>query len=52
MTELSHASKLNADWEFLTFLRDEGREHAELWLDANFDKLGRESTIDIASLYL
>ena len=52
MTELSHASKLNADWEFLTFLRDEGREHAELWLDENFDRLGRESTIDIASLYL
>jgi NTE family protein len=52
MAELSHASKLNADWEFLTWLRDAGREHAGAWLDANFEKLGRESTVDIAGVYL
>jgi len=52
MGELSHASKLNADWEFLTYLRDVGREHADAWLDENFERLGRESSVDIGSVYL
>ena len=52
MGELNHTSKLNADWEFLTFLRDAGRKHAGEWLDANFEKIGRESSVDIGSVYL
>jgi NTE family protein len=52
MAELSVASKLNADWEFLTNLRDVGRARAEAWLEAHFDQLGRESTIDIRAKYL
>jgi NTE family protein len=28
MTELGAASKLNGDWDFLTYLRDQGRDHA------------------------
>ena len=32
MTGLGVASKLNADWEFLTHLRDAGRERGEDWL--------------------
>ena len=49
---LSAASKLNADWGFLTHLRDEGREHARVWLDANLARLGRESTVDLHGTYL
>jgi NTE family protein len=52
MTKLSVASKLDADWEFLTGLRDIGRERAEQWLDAHFDSLGVESTMDLQAVYM
>jgi NTE family protein len=52
MSELSVASKLNADWEFLTYLKDIGRAAAEEWLAANFDRLGKETTIDLHQTYL
>ena len=52
MQKLSVMSKLNADWEFLTHLRDDGREFASAWLADNFDRLGVESTIDVHDRYL
>jgi NTE family protein len=52
MSELGAASKLNGDWEFLTYLRDQGRGHADKWLAVNFDRLGRESSVDIRKEYL
>jgi NTE family protein len=52
MRDLSVSSKLNPDWEFLTHLRDVGREHAEIWLQAAFEKVGRESSVDLREAYL
>ena len=52
MSKLSIASKLNADWGFLRELRDIGRATAEAWLERNFDRLGKESTIDVHATYL
>ena len=52
MTRLSVASKLDADWKFLTGLRDIGRERAEQWLDAHFDRIGLESTVDLQAVYM
>ena len=52
MSGLGAASKLNGDWEFLTYLRDQGRDHADRWLASNFDRLGRDSTVDIRKEYL
>src|SRR5439155_24576258 len=52
MVGLSAASKLNADWAFLTDLRDAGRERAGEWLDRNFDRIGKVSSIDILGTYL
>ena len=52
MRGLGVASKLNADWEFLMHLHAIGRERAGAWLDANFDKLGVESSVDIRAKYL
>jgi NTE family protein len=52
MRDLGVASKLNPDWEFLTHLRDLGRERASSWLDARHGALGVESTIDIRARYL
>jgi NTE family protein len=52
MVGLSAASKLNADWAFLTDLRERGRERAGQWLDENFDRIGRQSSIDLHAAYL
>jgi NTE family protein len=50
--ELSGSSKMNADWKFLTYLFDLGRERANQWLSANFDRIGVETTVDIKERYL
>ena len=52
MMKLGVASKLNADWGFLADLRDAGRERAEAWLTANYDRIGKQSTVDIHAAYL
>jgi NTE family protein len=52
MASLGATSKYNADWEFLTFLRDQGRKCADDWLARNFVKLGVESSVDIDKMYL
>ena len=52
MKDLGVASKYNADWSFLTHLRDVGRSCAEKWLATNFCHVGARSTIDIHGRYL
>jgi NTE family protein len=52
MGALSSTSKYNADWDFLIFLRDQGRRCAGDWLATNFAKLGVESSVDIDQMYL
>jgi NTE family protein len=52
MSALAPASKFNADWEFLIFLRDQGRKCAGEWLTKNFAKLGVESSVDAEKVYL
>src|SRR5271168_2585811 len=47
MTELGASSKLNAEWPFFTYLRDEGRKAAQAFLDAHAMDLGKRSTLDI-----
>lgn len=48
---LSASSKLNAEWEFLEHLHAIGRKAAEHWLEANWDSIGRRSTVDARALY-
>ena len=50
MLELGHSSKLNAEWAFLTMLRDEGRRAAEEFLGAHAGDLGRVSSLDLDAL--
>jgi NTE family protein len=50
MTELGYSSKLNAEWEFLCMLRDEGRRSAEAFLAAHGSDLGVRSTFDVGVL--
>jgi NTE family protein len=50
MVELGYSSKLNAEWEFLCMLRDEGRRAGDAFLNAHHDDLGRRSTFDLDEL--
>jgi NTE family protein len=50
MLDLGYSSKLNAEWEFLTLLRDEGRKAADAFLQAHADDLGQRSSLDLDEL--
>ncbi len=52
MRNLSVSSKLNAEWGALVDLRDRGRECAEEWLAANYEAIGKRSSVDISARYL
>ncbi len=47
MVNLGYSSKLNAEWDFLCMLRDEGRRATEAFLAAHGGDLGRRSSYDL-----
>lgn len=47
---LGFSSKLNAEWDFLSMLKEEGRKSAEQFLAAHGDELGSTSTLDVDQL--
>jgi len=52
--ELKHlkaSSKLNAEWTYLTYLRDRGREWAGQWIENHFEDVGKRSSFDLTSLF-
>ncbi len=51
MLELSVSSKFNAEWEFLTHLRDVGREAAGQWLEKHYDDIGKRTTCDLSFVF-
>ena len=50
LTTFGASSKLNAEWDFVVLLRDEGRRAASEFLDAHGDDLGERSTADLDAL--
>lgn len=50
MVELGYSSKLNAEWDFLLMLRDEGRRSAEEFLTNHAADLGKRSSFDLDEL--
>ncbi len=50
MGKLGYSSKLNAEWSFLTMLRDEGRRSADEFLAAHRDDIGKRSSLDLDQL--
>jgi NTE family protein len=52
MCALGVSSKLNADWDFLQQLRDQGRNRATRWLAETFDAIGKRSSVDIEHEFL
>ena len=51
LAPLGASSKLNAEWAFLTHLRDIGRECAQAWLETAWSDIGQRSTLDLRALY-
>ena len=49
---LGASSKMNAEWAFLTHLRDLGRDTAEQWLDAHFQDIGVRSSVDLRDMFM
>lgn len=50
MNTLGFSSKLNAEWEFISWLRDEGRKAAEVFLSEHGADIGKASTVDFEKL--
>jgi NTE family protein len=48
---LEASSKLNAEWEYLTYLFERGRGWAAAWLDDHYEDLGRRQTLDLDDLF-
>ena len=47
--KLTASSKLNSDYDFFVMLRNGGRRAARNFLDAHFDDIGRDGTVDLRS---
>ncbi|GIL38721.1 patatin-like phospholipase family protein [Roseiterribacter gracilis] len=52
MSGYSVSSKLNADWEWLSWLRKLGRDKTEAFLTEHRSKIGKESSTDIGAKFL
>lgn len=47
--DLAASSKINAEWAFLEYLRDLGRNAASDWLEEHFDAVGNHPSVDVAA---
>ncbi len=52
MADFSVASKFNSSWDFLTYLRDEGRKRMDVWLGNHYDDLNENDTVDLHQEFL
>jgi NTE family protein len=47
LTNFGASSKLNAEWEFVSLLKEEGRKSADAFLTAHGEDIGKHSTADL-----
>ncbi|MEB0140076.1 MULTISPECIES: patatin-like phospholipase family protein [unclassified Undibacterium] len=52
MSDLSAASKMDSDWDFLCMLRDRGRACASAWLKQHFNDLNQRSSVDLEKEFM
>jgi NTE family protein len=52
LEQFSAASKLDTSWSLISKLHDLGREAAAQWLNATYDSIGREGTLDLRIAYV
>jgi NTE family protein len=50
LADFGASSKLNAEWEFVSLLKEEGRKSAEAFLTAHGGEIGKHSTADFDAL--
>jgi NTE family protein len=50
LADFGASSKLNAEWEFVSLLKEEGRKSAEAFLAAHGEDIGKHSTADLDAL--
>jgi len=50
LADFGASPKLNAEWEFVSLLKQEGRKSADIFLAAHGDDLGQRSTADLDAL--
>ena len=50
LADFGASSKLNAEWEFVSLLKQEGRKCAEAFLAAHGEDIGKRSTADLDAL--
>jgi len=47
LTDFGASSKLNAEWEFVSLLKEEGRKSADAFLAVHGEDVGKRSTADL-----
>jgi NTE family protein len=47
LSQLSQSSKMNISWEFLSSLKEKGRQIAEKWIKTDYNQVGLKSTFDV-----
>jgi NTE family protein len=52
LSDLKLSSKFNVDWGFLNDLKKRGREAADEWLQADFEQVGEQSSLDLGKVLL
>jgi NTE family protein len=52
LAALQASSKMNADWDFVSHLRDLGSAAADTWLTAHYDDIGKVATMDVGDFRL
>jgi NTE family protein len=52
LAKLGIASKMMPSWDMISHLKQVGRVAAGDWLDKHFDKVGHDSSIDLAATFL
>jgi NTE family protein len=50
LADFGASSKLNAEWEFVSLLKEEGRKSADAFLTAHGEDIGKHSTADFDAL--
>ena len=52
LSEFGRMSKLNTDWDFLSYLYDTGVQAASDWLDSHYEAIGQQSTVNLRDMFL
>jgi len=47
LSQLKYSSKMNISWEFLSELKQKGRDTAEHWINTDYSEVGLKSTFDV-----